>query len=389
MKFSVSLKAFIFLFIIFFDGIFIVQSITTERLRERLRKDKTLTDEIKTFWTNMKSDSCFNKKDYGLGIGLEAKFTIDKPITKEFKVPFEIKLEWDTKGNFKANFKYPFQESGGFISKAWAKHKAKKAGYNELIDEDPKKTATKTAIIEAIKNKLPDIVSAASKALLKWVSKKALKAVIAVFVPFLAPLVLIYDIYKIVKDLSIYSKKNEEKSTALNHEITTYFLKYTFANLPNVSASGYLALDVNKQCIETLWTKFKNFFKTKFTAIKGLWSQLRAKILKKDSDYMKLVEELPEDPIPEKIDEQTNSQEKEGDKNNKNKPGEKTEEKKNDEETANKILNKVETFIVGDKEALDTSTKLTDDDLYEPSSNPAEDLTSELANDILGSADQK
>ena len=163
-------------------------------------------DDIQTFKKSVKTTQCFNKKDYGLSVGLEALIKDVEVQGKKmtFSIPIEIKFEWDTKGKFVVNYKYPFKGTGNSISDWWKNRKAKKAGYNILLDEDAKLVAEKTKVMDVIKSKLKEIVKAAGKGLVKWVAKKAFKAVVAVVVPFIAPFVLVYDIFSFISTVEFF-----------------------------------------------------------------------------------------------------------------------------------------------------------------------------------------
>ena len=60
-----------------------------------------MKDELSDFRKYV-DKQCFDKRDYDLGVGLEASVNLGiQGVKNEFKVPFEIKFDWTKEVNFK------------------------------------------------------------------------------------------------------------------------------------------------------------------------------------------------------------------------------------------------------------------------------------------------
>ena len=370
MKFSVPIKAFCLLLLLF------VSEIHTLELKETLEKNilalrrnfkGKADDEVTALRKSIKKETadangkkCFNKKDYGFGIGLTAEFspTIDgKKLS--FKFPFEVKFEWDEKGKFVKSYKYPLKEASEAVTSWYNNRKNKKAGYGKLVEEmDIDAHPKKSSIIKTIKDSLPKIAKDVALNLGKWIIEKALKSLVAVFAPFLSPFIIVYDIYKMMSKFSAYSKKNEKKSTSLGHEITTYYLKYKFLKGESYSADGYLLVDVNKACIDQIFKKFKDFFSLPKKKLETLWALYKPAILKKDNPYHQLIEE-EEDKIGDTYDE--------------------------------KEVEKLEAFSTTQEETANSKTSPIEEELYDNSSSEekVESMVDDALNGLSADSDDK
>ena len=239
------------------------------------RGSKLGDDDLKT--KKLKNDikaeikKSFHKSDFALIIGIEGEIdlsSIDSKLGK-IRVPFQVRFGWDVKGKFKTSLIYP--NLGKNVDKS-----KKKSGYSVLVEENDKPTVSKDskAKLEQVKKMIIGIAEKIGVALLKWAMKTLLKAFVLCFIPALAPLVIVYDVYSFIKKLK--GKIEDTKTPGIKKAS----VQYNFFNIEGLlGISGVLAIEYPDEALQKtigiIKTWFQDHIKNKLDYLKKKWAQFK------------------------------------------------------------------------------------------------------------------
>ena len=296
MKSNTALKVTIILFLELFS---IIQGLETKLQVQSLlsavnerKKIKTKKEDLKDGRSTIKAVTGFDKRDYGLHIGLKTKITWTyKSKSYDQELVIKVVFDWKTNGKFQCTTFYPGKDTSVSVFRRLQNFFA---GYKKLKDEDKKAPISSTEYQTAIKTAAKN----AAKALIKWVITFSIKTLISILLPFLAPFILIYDLVKEVTRLSSKVEKNEKKSTDLGHEIKTAYLQYTVADLGVAAVDAIIGVDYNPAV-------FENIFKSTVDWLKKKWQNCVALVKAKLKSMANLLSgdnnkyyQLPEEKDP-------------------------------------------------------------------------------------------